>query len=262
MEFKNILFEVTEDGIGVLTVNRPKALNALNAATLTEIRQCVHAVAAMAAVKVLVITGSGQKSFVAGADIVEMASKAPLDARYFGKLGQDTFTDIEQLPQPVIAAINGFALGGGCELACSCDFRYASDNAIFGQPEVGLGVTPGFGGTQRLPRIVGIGYGKEIIYTGSNMDAAEAYRIGLINKIVSQEDLMPTVMKVAKKIASNAPIAVQLSKAAINRGLQCDIITGIAYEDEVFGLCFATEDQTEGMNAFVEKRKEKHFKGQ
>ena len=159
------------------------------------------------------------------------------------------------MPQPVIAAINGFALGGGCELSCACDIRYASENAKFGQPEVGLGITPGFGGTQRLPRVVGRGYGKELIFTAGMIDAQEAYRIGLVNKVVPQEELMDTVYALAKKIAKNAPIAVQLSKAAINRGINCDVITGIAYEDEVFGLCFATEDQKEGMGAFVEKRK-------
>ena len=261
MDFKNIIFEVKDGGIGLLTINRPKALNALNSETCAELKQCVEAIARMPEVKVVVITGSGDKSFVAGADIVEMSTKNPIEGRNFGKLGQDTFTMIEQLPQPVIAAINGFALGGGCEISCACDFRYAADNAIFGQPEVGLGITPGFGGTQRLPRVVGPGYGKEIIFTANNIKADEALRIGLVNKVVPHDQLMEVTMKTAKKIASNAPVAVQLAKSAINRGLQCDVVTGIAYEDEVFGLCFATEDQTEGMAAFVEKRKDKHFQG-
>ena len=260
MAYNNIKFE-NQDGIGVLTIDRPKALNALNSETLLELNDLVGKLETDKAVQVVVITGGGDKSFVAGADIKEMSTKNAVDGRNFGKIGQDVFTRIENLPQPVIAAVNGFALGGGCELACACDFRYASENALFGQPEVGLGITPGFGGTQRLPRVVGRGNGKELIFTAANIKADEAYRIGLVNKVVPQEELMPTVMKVAKKIAANAPIAVQLSKAAINRGMQCDIVTGIAYEDEVFGLCFSTEDQTEGMAAFMEKRKEKNFQG-
>ena len=260
MAYNNIKFE-NQDGIGVLTIDRPKALNALNSETLLELNDLVGKLETDKDVQVVIITGGGDKSFVAGADIKEMSTKNAVGGRNFGKIGQDVFTRIENLPQPVIAAVNGFALGGGCELACACDFRYASENALFGQPEVGLGITPGFGGTQRLPRVVGRGYGKELIFTAANIKADEAYRIGLVNKVVPQEELMPTVMKVAKKIAANAPIAVQLSKAAINRGMQCDIVTGIAYEDEVFGLCFSTEDQTEGMAAFMEKRKEKNFQG-
>ncbi len=254
MEYKNIIFTV-EEGIAVLTINRPKALNALNGETVTELGDCIRKVAVNKDIKVLVITGSGEKSFVAGADIVEMSTKNPVEGREWGKFGQDIFTEIENLPQPVIAAINGFALGGGCELSCACDIRYAAENAKFGQPEVGLGITPGFGGTQRLPRVVGRGYAKELIYTGKMIDAQEAYRIGLVNKVVPQAELMATVMKTAKKIASNAVMAVQFSKTAINRGINCDVVTGIAYEDEVFGLCFATQDQKEGMAAFVEKRK-------
>ena len=246
MDYKNILYSA-ENGIATITINRPKALNALNTETVSELRDLVGKIAADSEIKVVVITGSGSKSF--------MSTKSAVEGRAFGKIGQDTFTEIENMPQPVIAAINGFALGGGCELACACDVRYASENAKFGQPEVGLGITPGFGGTQRLPRVVGRGYGKELIFTAGMIDAQEAYRIGLVNKVVPQEELMDTVYALAKKIAKNAPIAVQLAKAAINRGINCDVITGIAYEDEVFGLCFATEDQKEGMGAFVEKRK-------
>ncbi|KMO87625.1 crotonase [Megasphaera cerevisiae DSM 20462] len=257
MAYKNIEF-TKEDSIGILTINRPKALNALNTETVTELNDCVGKIENDPEVKVLIITGSGKKSFVAGADIVEMSTKNPIEGRHFGKISQDTFTRIENLPQPVIAAVNGFALGGGCELACACDFRYASENAKFGQPEVGLGITPGFGGTQRLPRVVGRGYGKELIYRANMINAQEAHRIGLVNTVVPQEELMDTCLKVAKEIASNAKIAVQLAKTAINRGINCDVITGIAYEDEVFGLCFSTDDQKEGMAAFVEKR-EKHF---
>ena len=178
-----------------------------------------------------------------------------LKAANRGQFGQNVFTEIENLPQPVIAAINGFALGGGCELSCACDIRYAAENAKFGQPEVGLGITPGFGGTQRLTRVVGRGHAKELIYTGGMIDAEKAKAIGLVNEVFPQEELMPAAVKLAKKIAKNAPIAVQLSKAAINRGINCDVVTGIAYEAEVFGLCFSTADQKEGMAAFCEKRK-------
>ena len=254
MDYQNILFAV-EDGIATITINRPKALNALNQATVSELKDVVEKVAADKAIKVVIITGAGAKSFVAGADIVEMSTKNPVEGRKFGKISQDTFTRIENLPQPVIAAVNGYALGGGCELACACDFRYAAENAKFGQPEVGLGITPGFGGTQRLPRVVGRGYGKEMIFRANMIDAQEAHRIGLVNKVVPQEELMDTCKKVAKEIMGNAPIAVQLAKTAINRGINCDVVTGIAYEAEVFGLCFSTADQKEGMAAFCEKRK-------
>ncbi|KMO87433.1 crotonase [Megasphaera cerevisiae DSM 20462] len=254
MDYQNIIYSVS-DGIGTITINRPKALNALNLATVTELKDVVEKIAVDPAVQVVVITGSGEKSFVAGADIVEMSTKNPTEGRAWGMVGQNVFTEIENLPQPVIAAINGFALGGGCELSCACDIRYASENAKFGQPEVGLGITPGFGGTQRLTRVVGRGYAKELIYTGGMIDAQEALRIGLVNKVVPQSELMDAVMKLAKTITKKAPVAVQLSKAAINRGINCDVVTGIAYEAEVFGLCFSTADQKEGMSAFVEKRK-------
>ena len=254
MAYNNIKF-VNEDGIGILTISRPKALNALNTETVTELNDCVGKIEADESVKVVIITGEGAKSFVAGADIVEMSTKNPVEGRKFGKISQDTFTRIENLPQPVIAAVNGYALGGGCELACACDFRYAAENAKFGQPEVGLGITPGFGGTQRLTRVVGRGHAKELIYTGGMIDAEKAKAIGLVNEVFPQEELMPAAVKLAKKIAKNAPIAVQLSKAAINRGINCDVVTGIAYEAEVFGLCFSTADQKEGMAAFCEKRK-------
>lgn len=254
MAYENINFSV-ENGIATIAINRPKALNALNLATLTELKDVVAKIAVDKAIQVVIITGAGEKSFVAGADIVEMSTKNAVEGRVWGQVGQNVFTEIENLPQPVIAAVNGFALGGGCELACACDFRYASENAKFGQPEVGLGITPGFGGTQRLTRVVGRGQAKELIYTANIIDAQEALRIGLVNKVVPQAELMDTVKKVATTITKKAPIAVQLSKAAINRGINCDVITGVAYEAEVFGLCFATADQKEGMQAFVEKRK-------
>ena len=254
MDYQNILCAV-ENGIATITINRPKALNALNLDTVTELKDAIEKIAVDKAVKVVVITGAGEKSFVAGADIKEMATKTPAEGREWGQFGQNVFTEIENMPQPVIAAINGFCLGGGCELSCACDIRYAAENAKFGQPEVGLGITPGFGGTQRLTRVVGRGQAKELIYTGGMIGAEDAKAIGLVNKVVPQEELMPAVLKLAGKIAKNAPVAVQLSKAAINRGINCDVVTGIAYEAEVFGLCFSTNDQKEGMAAFVEKRK-------
>lgn len=254
MAYENINYTV-ENGVATVAINRPKALNALNLATLTELKDVVEKIAVDKAVQVVIITGAGEKSFVAGADIVEMSTKNAVEGRVWGQVGQNIFTEIENLPQPVIAAVNGFALGGGCELACACDIRYASENAKFGQPEVGLGITPGFGGTQRLTRVVGRGHAKELIYTANIIDAQEALRIGLVNKVVPQAELMDVVMKVAKTITKKAPVAVQLAKAAINRGINCDVVTGISYEAEVFGLCFATADQKEGMKAFIEKRK-------
>ena len=248
MAYENINYTV-ENGIATIAINRPKALNALNLATLTELKDVVEKIAVDKAVQVVIITGAGEKSFVAGADIVEMSTKNAVEGRVWGQVGQNIFTEIENLPQPVIAAVNGFALGGGCELACACDIRYASENAKFGQPEVGLGITPGFGGTQRLTRVVGRGHAKELIYTASIIDAQEALRIGLVNKVVPQAELMDAVMKLAKTITKKAPVAVQLAKAAINRGINCDVVTGISYEAEVFGLCFATADQKEGMKA-------------
>lgn len=254
MAYENINYTV-ENGIATIAINRPKALNALNLATLTELKDVVEKIAVDKAVQVVIITGAGEKSFVAGADIVEMSTKNAVEGRVWGQVGQNIFTEIENLPQPVIAAVNGFALGGGCELACACDIRYASENAKFGQPEVGLGITPGFGGTQRLTRVVGRGHAKELIYTANIIDAQEALRIGLVNKVVPQAELMDAVMKLAKTITKKAPVAVQLAKAAINCGINCDVVTGISYEAEVFGLCFATADQKEGMKAFIEKRK-------
>lgn len=254
MAYENINY-IVENGIATIAINRPKALNALNLATLTELKDVVEKIAVDKAIQVVIITGAGEKSFVAGADIVEMSTKNAVEGRVWGQVGQNIFTEIENLPQPVIAAVNGFALGGGCELACACDIRYASENAKFGQPEVGLGITPGFGGTQRLTRVVGRGHAKELIYTANIIDAQEALRIGLVNKVVPQAELMDAVMKVAKTITKKAPVAVQLAKAAINRGINCDVVTGISYEAEVFGLCFATADQKEGMKAFIEKRK-------
>ncbi|WP_027626669.1 short-chain-enoyl-CoA hydratase [Clostridium lundense] len=257
MELKNVILE--KDGkIAIVTINRPNALNALNSETLKELDIVVDTLANDDEVLAVVLTGAG-KAFVAGADITEMKDLNTVQGRRFGILGNKVFRKLETLEKPVIAAVNGFALGGGCEISMACDIRIASQKAKFGQPESGLGITPGFGGTQRLPRLVGMGMAKQLIYTGDIINAEEALRIGLVNKVVEPEKLMDEAKEMANKIANNAPIAVTLCKAAINKGMQCDIDTAIAYEAEVFGECFATEDQKEGMTAFVEKR-DKCFK--
>lgn len=253
MTYRNLLFE-KEGSIGLLTINRPKVLNALNRETMTEISQLVGKIATDPEVAVLIITGAGEKSFVAGADISEMRTLSALEGRAWSKFSQATFNALENLPQPVIAAVNGYALGGGCELAMSCDIRIASEKAKFGQPEVLLGVVAAFAGTQRLPRLVGKGRAKELLFTGDQIDAAEACRIGLVNKVVPAGELLTAAKALAAKIISRGPVAVQLCKAAVNEGLDMDLKSAQAYEAEVFGLCFATADQKEGMNAFVEKR--------
>ncbi|SCM82735.1 3-hydroxybutyryl-CoA dehydratase [uncultured Sporomusa sp.] len=252
--YNNVLYQ-TDNGIGMITLNRPKALNALNSELLTELNGLLDEIAQDDSVKVVIITGSGDKAFVAGADIAEMQNISPLEGRAFGKFGQAIFNKLENIPQPVIAAVNGFALGGGCELAMACDIRIASDKAKFGQPEVGLGIVPGFGGTQRLPRLIGKGRAKELLYTADMINAEEAYRIGLVNRIVAAEKLLSTAKELAEKIMARAQAAVRLCKAAVNTGMDTDLESGIAYEAEVFGLCFATADQKEGMSAFIGKRK-------
>lgn len=249
----------SENFIGVLTINRPNALNALNSKVLDELNEAFDKVD-LATTRVVIITGAGDKSFVAGADISEMSTASIVEAEKFGKKGNDVFRKIETFPIPVIAAINGFTLGGGCELAMSCDIRICSDNAIFGQPEVGLGITPGFGGTQRLARLIGLGKAKELIYAGYNIKADEALRIGLVNHVYSQDQLMEEAMKLASKIAKNAPIAVRASKKAINTGIDTDMDRAIIIEQKLFASCFETEDQVEAMKAFLEKRKVEGFK--
>lgn len=251
MEF--ITYEV-EGQIGIITINRPKALNALNSAVLDELDKTLDAVD-QEAVRCLILTGAGEKSFVAGADIGEMSTLTKAEGEAFGKKGNDVFRKLETFPIPVIAAVNGFALGGGCEISMSCDIRICSENAVFGQPEVGLGITPGFGGTQRLARIVGTGKAKEMIYGARNIKAEEAYRIGLVNNVYPAEELMPAAKKLASTIARNAPIAVRNCKRAINEGIQVDMDQAIVIEEKLFGSCFETYDQKEGMNAFLEKRK-------
>ena len=251
MEF--ITYEV-EGQIGIITINRPKALNALNSAVLDELDKTLDAVD-QEAIRCLILTGAGEKSFVAGADIGEMSTLTKAEGEAFGKKGNDVFRKLETFPIPVIAAVNGFALGGGCEISMSCDIRICSENAVFGQPEVGLGITPGFGGTQRLARIVGTGKTKEMIYGARNIKAEEAYRIGLVNNVYPAEELMPAAKKLASTIARNAPIAVRNCKRAINEGIQVDMDQAIVIEEKLFGSCFETCDQKEGMNAFLEKRK-------
>ena len=251
MEF--ITYEV-EGQIGIITINRPKALNALNSAVLDELDKTLDAVD-QEAIRCLILTGAGEKSFVAGADIGEMSTLTKAEGEAFGKKGNDVFRKLETFPIPVIAAVNGFALGGGCEISMSCDIRICSENAVFGHPEVGLGITPGFGGTQRLARIVGTGKAKEMIYGARNIKAEEAYRIGLVNNVYPAEELMPAAKKLASTIARNAPIAVRNCKRAINEGIQVDMDQAIVIEEKLFGSCFETCDQKEGMNAFLEKRK-------
>ncbi len=256
MEF--ITYE-QEGFVGVITINRPKALNALNSQVLKELDEAFSAVD-LETTRCLILTGAGEKSFVAGADIGEMSTLTKAEGEAFGKAGNDVFRKIETFPIPVIAAINGFALGGGCEIAMSCDIRICSDNAVFGQPEVGLGITPGFGGTQRLARLVGAGKAKEMIYTAFNIKSDEAFRIGLVNAVYPQAELMEAAKKMAAKISKNAPIAVRACKKAINDGLDVDMDQAIVIEEKLFGSCFETEDQVDGMTAFLNKTKVEGFK--
>ena len=253
MEF--IKYEV-EGQIAVVTLSRPKALNALNSQVLEELDETFDAIDT-SVIRAVVLTGDGEKSFVAGADIGEMSSLTKEEGTAFGKKGNDVFRKIETFPIPVIAAINGFALGGGCELAMSCDIRICSENALFGQPEVGLGITPGFGGTQRLARIIGVGMAKEIIYTCKNLKADKALEVGLVNAVYPLEELLSQAKKMANKIALNAPIAVRGCKEAINRGLDVDMDRAIEIEEEIFGNCFETKDQVYGMAFFLDRNKEK-----
>ncbi len=251
---KNVLYNV-QNGIAWLTINRPKSLNALNKQTLIEIGAVADKVREDASVKVLVVRGAGGRAFVAGADITEMQDMNEEEGRAIAALGQSTFNKLASLPQIVIAAVNGYALGGGNELAMACDIRIASNRAKFGQPEVNLGVIPGFGGTQRLSRLVGKGYAKEIIFTADMISAEEAYRIGLVNKVVAPEALMRTVQNIAMKLMSKGMFAIKQAKQAINNGVVIDLDQGLDLEADKWTECFATYDQKEGMAAFVEKRK-------
>ena len=250
MEF--VKYEVN-GAVGTITLDRPKALNALNSAVLDELNEVLDQVD-LDTVRALIITGAGDRSFVAGADIGEMSTLTKAEGEAFGKKGNDLFLKIEHFPIPVIAAVNGFALGGGNELAMSCDFRIASENAVFGQPETGLGITPGFGGTQRLARLVGMGYAKMMVYAARNIKADEALRIGLVNEVVAPEELMNEANKYASLIARNAPIALRAAKKAINEGYEKEIADAVGVEEKLFGSCFESEDQKEGMANFLRKK--------
>lgn len=244
--------------VGIITINREKQLNALNSMVLEELEGILDAVN-LEEVRCLILTGTGKKSFVAGADISEMSPLDKEGGRLFAEKGTGVIRKLETMPIPVIAAVNGFALGGGCEISMACDFRLCSENAIFGQPEVGLGIMAGFGGSQRLPRLVGPAMAKEILYTGGKIDAAEALRIGLVNHVYSVDDLMAEAEKLANKIANNAPIGVRGTKTAVGKGLEMGMDEALAMEATMFGSCFATYDQKEGMGAFLEKRKTTGF---
>jgi len=249
----NLLYKV--DGkIAEVTINRPQVLNTLSYQVLEELLGLLQDVALNSEIKVLIITGSGSKAFIAGADIGEMQSYSILEAKKFSKLGQQVFLTLENLNQVTIAAVNGYALGGGCELSLSCDIRFASENAKFALPEVKLGIIPGFGGTQRLPRLIGSGIAKELIFSGEIIDVQEAYRIGLVNKIFNQEDLLAKTWEYAEKVCSNGTYAVSLAKSVINYGLNKDLENACNYEAQVFSECFITKDHKEGINAFLEKR--------
>lgn len=261
-EFKNLTLDVA-DGIAVLAISRPAALNALNSETLDELNVCLGEIEKNDDIKVVILTGGPDKkgnefkSFVAGADIAEMVNFTAPEARAFGIRASEPFFKLQNMRQVTIAAVNGFALGGGCEISMSCDIRICSENAMFGQPEAGLGITPGFGGTQRLARTVGVGMAKQLIYTARNIKADEAYRIGLVNAVYPQEELMEQAKKMASTIAKNAPIAVRNCKKAINDGLQVDIDQAIVIEEKLFGDCFETEDQKAGMGNFLAPKDQK-----
>ncbi len=242
------------EGIATVTVNKPEVLNILDTPTVLEIEQCFTALGKDPEVSVIIITGAGEKAFIAGGDIKEMSVKNSIDGREYGHNGQRALLAIENCPKPVIAAVNGYALGGGTELAMACDIILASEKAVFGQPEVKLGITPGFAGTQRMPRIVGRGRGKEYLFTGRNIKADEALRIGLANRVYPPEKLMEEALNLAKQIAANGQLAVRSCKELINFAMDNDQNSGLAKEADAFGVCFGTRDQKEGMSAFSEKR--------
>lgn len=258
-ELKYVLVETRAD-IAVITVNRPDKLNALNAETVTELRRALEQVAGDEAVRAVILTGAGEKSFVAGADIAELARMTPLSGIDVSRQGQDTFRLLETMRKPVIAAVNGFALGGGLELALACHFRVASQNAKFGLPEVKLGIIPGYGGTVRLPRVVGRGRALELMLTGDMIDAEEAYRIGLVNHVYPAAELLAAAEQLAKKIAANGPVAVALAIEAVDHGYHASTEDALRLESNLFGLLASTGDMKEGMGAFLEKRKAE-FKG-
>lgn len=252
--YETLLIE-KENGIGTLTINRPKSLNALNTQVLEDLHEALIEIDQDKEIDVLIITGAGDRAFIAGADITEMKDKDALEGRSFSNFGNKVFSMLDNLSQPTIAAVNGFALGGGAELAMACDIRIGSEYSKFGQPEVGLGIIPGFGGTQRLSRLVGLAKAKELIYTGKTIKADEAKDIGLVNDVVAADELMDTAIELAQLILKQAPLAVKASKRAINRGYEMDLVHGLEMEAEMFGVQFSTEDQKNGMTAFVNKEK-------
>jgi len=259
MAYENIIYEI-QNAIAMITFNRPKALNALNGALIDELSDALDNVAGNEDIKVLILTGAGDKSFVAGADITELATFNPLQGKLFSEKGQSTIFKLQALSIPVIAAVNGFALGGGSEIALACDFIYASENAKFGLPEITLGIIPGFGGTQRLPRLIGTHAAKELIFTGKMISADEAQALGMVNQVCPADTLMEQVQKTAQTIASRGRVSLRAAKQAVNRGMNVDIVTGCQIEVEAFSLCMASPDAKEGTSAFLEKRKAE-FKG-
>lgn len=253
MDYKNLLVEV-DSSIATVKINRPKALNALNTETVNELSDCFEKIEKDDSILAVILTGEG-RSFVAGADIAEMSKMTPAEAKEFANAGMSTFRKIEKLSKPVIAAVNGFALGGGCEISMSCDMRIASTKALFGQPEVGLGITPGFGGTQRLQRLIGQGNAKYLIYTAQNIKADKAYEMGLVQEVVEPEELYDRAKEIATQIVKNAKAAVSYSKEAINTGNQVDIDSAMKVEENLFAMCFSTQDQKERMDKFLNKGK-------
>jgi enoyl-CoA hydratase len=254
MTYENIIYDVNE-GIATITFNRPKALNALNQALLGELSQALDEIAADENIRVLILTGAGEKSFVAGADITELATFNSLQAKHFAARGHAIINKLQQLPIVVIAAANGFALGGGTEISIACDFIYAADSAKFGQPEINLGLIPGFGGTQRLPRLIGTNLAKELIFTGKMISADQALQIGLVNRVVPADKLMEEVMKIAGQIAAKGRVSLREAKQAINAGMNVDLASGCGIEIDAFAICMASSDSREGTGAFLEKRK-------
>jgi len=260
MEFNHIIFQV-ENNIATITFNRPKALNALNQELLSELAQVLDGILENQEIRVLILTGSGEKAFVAGADITELAqSLDAIQAKHFAEIGHRAINKLQELSIPVIAAVNGFALGGGSEIALACDFIYASEKAKFGLPEITLGLIPGFGGTQRLPRQIGKNMAKEMIFTGKMISASKAYEIGMVNKVLPPESLMEEVLKTANTIASKGKVSIRAAKQAINRGMDVDLATGCKLEIDAFSICMADDDAREGTGAFLEKR-QPEFKG-
>lgn len=259
MSYENIIFQI-EEGIATITFNRPEVLNALNKESLKELSHALDEISADEDIRVLILTGAGEKSFVAGADISMFPTFNVLKAKLFSEMGHNLMSKLQELPIPVIAAVNGFALGGGCEVAIACDFIYASENAMFGLPEITLGIIPGYGGTQRLPRLIGMNMAKEMIFTGKMIPATEAHFIGLVNKVCPQEQLMDEVIKTAKSIVSKGKVSLRAAKQAINNGMNVDLDTGLRIETDAFALCLASPDAIEGTSAFLEKR-EANFKG-